>query len=446
MAHVIKRGLNVPIAGPPVQTISPGPKVASVALLGDDYVGMRPRLLVSEGDRVKAGQPVFEDKKTEGVIFTAPAAGTVASINRGDKRKFLSLVIDTEGDEAEVFAKHESLDNVTLDQARELLVQSGEWTALRTRPFSRVPGIEDNASSIFVTAMDTNPLAGEPELVIAGHKEAFLHGLQVLTRINSGPVYVCTRDDSRIPGKDITGVQFETFSGPHPAGLAGTHIHMIDPVSLNHRVWTIGYQDVIAWGYLFLQGKVWQERVIAIAGPAVTKPQLYTTTRGANLNDLTKGLLSESNVRIVNGSVLHGRAAESPVNFLGRYENQVSVLAEGNHREFLGWQKPGANKFSITGVYLGSWLSGKRFAMDTNLNGSKRSMVPVGTYERVMPLDIMPTQLLRALITEDSEQAQLLGCLELHEEDLALCTYVCPGKYDYGKILRDNLTRIEKEF
>jgi Na+-transporting NADH:ubiquinone oxidoreductase subunit A len=445
MAHVIKRGLNIPIAGTPVQTIANGPKISRVGLMGCDYIGMRPRLLVNEGDKVRMGQAIFEDKKTPGVLYSAPAAGTVLAINRGQKRKFDSLVIEVQGDEAESFQGYQALNSVSNEQARELLVKSGEWTALRTRPFSRVPAIDATANSIFVTAMDTNPLAAEPELIISNHKEAFIHGLQVLTRINNGPVYVCTRDDSRVPGSEITGVQFEAFSGPHPAGLAGTHIHFLDPVSIKHTVWTIGYQDVIAWGYLFLNGRLYNQRIVSVAGPVVAKPQLYSTLRGANLGDLVSGNVNGSNNRVISGSILCGRTAAAPVDFLGRYDVQVSVLEEGNFREFLGWQKPGLNKFSITRAFLGSLLKSKRFRMTTNLNGSKRSMVPIGTYERVVPLDVMPTQLLRALITDDSDNAQALGCLELHEEDLGLCTFVCPGKYEYGRILRENLTRIEKE-
>ncbi len=445
MVHSITRGLDLPIAGQPVQSISAGPAITSVGLIGDDYVGMRPRMLVREGDRVKTGQALFEDKKTEGVIYTSPAAGTIQSVNRGAKRKFESIVVAVDGEDSESFKSYDSLDDLTQEEARGLLVASGEWTALRTRPFSRVPAIDATASSIFVTAMDTNPLAPEAELIISQHKEAFVAGLQVVTKINKGQVYVCTREDSRAPGNEVRGVRFESFAGPHPAGLAGTHIHLLDPVSVSHVVWTIGYQDVIAWGHLFLSGQPFMERTVAVAGPVVKKPQLYTTRRGANLLELTAGNLDSDDARIISGSVLQGRAATEPVQFLGRYHNQVSVLEEGNTREFLGWQKPGADKFSITGAFLGSWLKGKRFNMTTNINGGYRTMVPIGGYERVMPLDIVPTFLLRALITGDTDQAQKLGCLELDEEDLGLCTYVCPGKYEYGTILRDNLTQIEKE-
>lgn len=446
MPFEIKKGLDLPIAGQPVQAIEAGPEISQVALLGDNYVGMKPTLQVQPGDKVKTGQPIFTDKKTEGVTYTAPASGTVAAINRGDKRKFLSLVIDIEGDDTEKFRSFDSLEEVEAETIQQQLTTSGLWSALRTRPFSKVPQPGSEPNSIFVTAMDTNPLSAEPELIVSNHGEDFVTGLTAIAKLTSGRTYVCTRNDSRIPGENIPGVQFEEFSGPHPAGLPGTHIHLLDPVGPDKMVWQIGYQDVIAIGHLFNHGELMTERVVAIAGPRVKKPGLYRTQLGANLMQLTSGLVEGGDdTRIISGSVLGGTTAKEPVNFLGRYDLQVTALEEGNKREFLGWQGPGFNKFSVTRIYAGALGAGKKFKMNTNLNGSKRSMVPVGTYERIMPLDILPTQLLRALIVEDTDSAQALGCLELAEEDLALCTYVCPGKYEYGSILRDNLTLIEKE-
>ena len=445
MANVIRKGLNLPIDGKPVQAIESGAEVTQVAILGDDYVGMKPKLLVQEGDSVKLGQPVFEDKKTPGVIFTAPTSGKVVNINRGEKRKFLSMVFDVEGDAEETFANHDSVVDLDREAVQQQLLESGMWQSLRTRPFSKtpLPGTEPN--SIFVTAMDTNPLAAEPELIISNHSDEFIAGLHVVSKLTSGKTFVCTRNDSRIPGDKVPGVVQEEFHGPHPAGLPGTHIHILDPVGPNKTVWQIGYQDVIAIGHLFTTGRLMTKRTVSIAGPRVNKPGLYETRVGANLTELTNGVLKGDDVRLVSGSVLGGHTADEPVNFLGRYHVQVTALEEGDKREFLGWQGPGFNKFSVTRIYAGALGADKLFKMSTNINGSKRSMVPVETYERVMPLDILPTQLLRALIVNDTDQAQALGCLELAEEDLGLCTYVCPGKYEYGSILRENLTQIEKE-
>ena len=448
MAFEIKRGLDIPINGEPVQQIKEGPNVTQVALIGDDYIGMRPRMLVQVGDKVKLGQAVFEDKKTEGVIYTAPGAGTVSAINRGEKRKFESLVIDLEGDAAEDFGKVSDLGSLTCESATEKLTQSGLWTAFRTRPFNRVPVPNSQPNSIFVTATDTNPLAAEPELIIAEHHDHFVAGLNVVTKLCEGKTFVCSRGDSRVPGKEIPEAQFEVFEGPHPAGLPGTHIHQLDPVGTTKTVWFIGYQDVIAIGHLFSTGKLMTERTIAVAGPKVDNPGLFKTRLGAQIGQVIAGNVKDEDTRVISGSILSGRTSTEPTDFLGRYHVQVTALAEGNIREFLGWQGPGLNKFSITNIYMGGLLNrlrGKKFDMNTNINGSHRGMVPVETYERVMPLDILPTYLLRALISGDTETAQNLGCLELDEDDLALCTYVCPGKYDYGQILRENLTLIEKE-
>lgn len=445
MVHQIKQGLNIPINGVPVQDIKDGPQIKSVAILGDDFVGMRPTMLVGEGDKVKLGQPVMSDKKNEGVVFTAPGSGTVRSINRGEKRRFLSLIIDLEGNEETTFDKIESLEEVDVDEVKKLLIASGLWTSFRTRPFSKVPAIDSEPNSIFVTAMDTNPLAAEPELIVDSKKDEFVAGLAAIRHLTTGKTFVCTRADSRMPGSEVSGITFEQFAGPHPAGLAGTHIHKLDPVGPNKTVWNINYQDVIAIGHLITTGRIMTERVVAVGGPRVSNPGLFKTRIGACIDDIITGNSNVDNARVVSGSVLSGRTAETPVNYLGRYHQAVAVLEEGNKREFLGWQGPGFDKFSITKIYAGAVGAGKSFDLTTSSGGSHRAMVPVGTYERVMPLDILPTQLLRAILTEDTELAQALGCLELDEEDLGLCTFVCPGKYDYGTVLRNNLTIIEKE-
>jgi Na+-transporting NADH:ubiquinone oxidoreductase subunit A len=446
MVFELKEGLDLPISGVPVQDIKPGPKITRVGLIGDDYVGMRPTMLVQVGDQVKLGQPVFNDKKTQGVVYTAPGAGRVVAINRGEKRKFESIEFELEGDEEITFESFASLAELSREQIQKQLVDSGTWCSLRTRPFSKVPVPGTEPNSIFVTAMDTNPLSAEPELIISRHKELFISGLQVICKLTDGKTYVCTRPDSRIPGEDIPEIEFEQFQGPHPAGLAGTHIHFLDPVSANKTVWWIGYQDVIAIGHLFTTGRIMTERVVAVGGPMVAQPGLFETRLGACLDELlVAGETNTDHARAISGSVLCGRTSEPTKNYLGRYHNQVSVIEEGDDREFLGWQKPGKDKYSVTGIYLGSWLKNTLFPLTSSTGGSKRAMVPVGTYERVMPLDLLPTQLLRSIIYGDTEDSQKLGVLELDEEDLGLCTYVCPGKYDYGTILRDNLTLIEKE-
>ncbi|HAZ99839.1 Na(+)-translocating NADH-quinone reductase subunit A [Halomonas sp. CnH100-B] len=445
----VKKGLDLPITGAPEQRIEDAQPVRHVAILGTDYVGMKPTMEVQEGDKVKLGQLLFTDKKIDGVRFTAPAGGEVVAINRGEKRRLLSVVIKVdENEEAMTFASHDRGALAQLDRQTvvDQLVESGLWTALRTRPFSRTPAIDSVPADIFVTAVDTHPLSADPAFIINENAQAFEDGLKVLTRLTEGNVFLCTGANASVPGSDISGVKTESFAGPHPAGLVGTHIHYLSPVALHKKVWHIGYQDVIAFGKLFAEGKLDMSRIIAVGGPRAQKPRLLRTRIGASTEELLAGeIIQPEDTRVISGSVFSGAAAEGKVTYLGRFHNQVSLLEEGNKRTFMGWLSPGANRHSVMGIYLSKIKGLSNYAPTTSTNGSERAMVPVGNYERVMPLDVMPTQLLRSLIVGDIEVAMQLGCLELDEEDLALCTYVCPGKYEYGPILRDNLTMIEKE-
>ncbi len=404
---------------------------------------------VQEGDKVKLGQLLFTDKKIDGVRFTAPAGGEVVAINRGEKRRLLSVVIKVdENEEAITFASHDrgALGQLDRQTVVDQLVESGLWTALRTRPFSRTPAIDSVPADIFVTAVDTHPLSADPAFIINENAQAFEDGLKVLTRLTEGNVFLCTGANASIPGGDVSGVKTESFAGPHPAGLVGTHIHYLSPVALHKKVWHIGYQDVIAFGKLFVEGKLDISRIVAVGGPRAEKPRILRTRVGASTQELLAGeVIKPDDTRVISGSVFSGAAAEGKLTYLGRFHNQISLLEEGNKRTFMGWLSLGANRHSVMGIYLSKFKGLSNYAPTTSTNGSERAMVPVGNYERVMPLDIMPTQLLRSLIVGDIEVAMQLGCLELDEEDLALCTYVCPGKYEYGPILRDNLTMIEKE-
>jgi Na+-transporting NADH:ubiquinone oxidoreductase subunit A len=442
----LKKGLELPIQGAPKQQILEGNQVTRVALLGEEYVGMRPTMHVQVEDSVKKGQVLFEDKKNPGVRFTAPASGKVVAINRGDKRVLQSVVIEIISDDSESFAKYAAseLDQLNPESVVENLNASGLWTALRTRPYSKIPTLDSRPHSIFVNAMDTNPLAAEPQVVIAARSEDFINGLKVISRLTEGKVYLSKSPDAEVQSGDAA-VEIKEFSGPHPAGLVGTHIHYVDPVGANKTVWHIGYQDVIAVGALFTTGELDASRVIALAGPAANKPRLVATLQGADVAQLIAGEHGEQECRAVSGSVLHGTHAQGVHGYLGRYHNQISLLKEGREKELFGWLRPGGDKHSVTRAYLSHIAPKRLFDMTTTTNGSDRSMVPIGNYERIMPLDILPTLLLRDLISGDTDGAQQLGCLELDEEDLALCGYVCPGKYEYGNILRDCLTKIEKE-
>ncbi|MDX5299280.1 MAG: Na(+)-translocating NADH-quinone reductase subunit A, partial [Gammaproteobacteria bacterium] len=356
--------------------------------------------------------------------------------------------IEVDGDQGETFQRYAEaeLDKLQRDQVVDNLVQSGQWTAFRTRPYSKVPAPDATPNSIFVTAMDTNPLAADPQVVIATDPKAFENGLRVIRKLTQGKVFVCTRPGVKLSLPKDGAIEQHGFDGPHPAGNVGTHIHFLDPVSARKSVWHIGYQDVMSIGRLFLTGELDVARVVAVGGPCATKPRLLKTRVGASLDELLAGEKKTGvEVRAISGSVFGGRTSRGSCAYLGRYATQVSLLEEGNKREFLGWLSPGTRRFSKLNIYLSSLTKGRLFDFTTTTNGSERAMVPVGTYEEVMPLDILPTQLLRSILVGDTEQAQKLGVLELDEEDLALCTFVCPGKYEYGPVLRQNLTRIEVE-
>lgn len=444
----IRKGLDLPIEGSPSSELDETKSVGEVAILGSDYVNMRPTMLVKIGDQVKIGQPVFECKRQLGVIYTAPAAGEIIGLNRGQRRVFQSVAIRPDDREEQIEFTHyqsTSPENANETNVRNLLLESGLWSSFRTRPYSKNPSSDEKPNSIFVNSMDTNPLALDPMVVISQYAGDFANGLRIISKLTDGTTFVCHQEGKKLPA--VSGnIQLNSFSGPHPSGNAGTHIHFLDPVSANKTVWTINYQDVIAIGKLFTTGRLWVERIISMAGPQIKSPRLIKTRLGASINDLVSGeLLNEDNVRVISGSILSGFEAKGPFAYLGRYHNQISALEEGHRREFLGWAGAGGNKFSIKPSFVSSLSPSKKFSFTTSTEGSFRAMIPTGNYEKVMPLDILPTQLLRALVTKQTDLAQQLGCLELEEEDLALCTFVDHGKVDYGPILRENLTQIDEE-
>lgn len=450
------RGLDLPLAGAPTLELRTARAPHHVALLGADALGLKPRLLVELGVAVKRGQPVFEDRGNPGVLFTAPAAGKVTAINRGERRALVSVVVElneaeregtTGPDDLHVFASwreghHEDLQRKEL---RALLLESGMWTAFRARPFSRLPPATHVPEAIFVTALDSHPLAPPMEKVLEGSEPDFALGLRLVARMTDGKTWLC-RAPGTLAGLEVEGVTVAEFEGPHPAGTVGLHIHTLHPVGRGRVVWHVGAQDVVAIGRLARHGHLPVERIISLAGPAVKAPRLLHTRLGASLESLTEGALDAGEVRTISGSVLGGRQARGAVEgYLGRYHTQVSCLREGREREFFGWLRPGLDKFSAIPTVLSKLLPGRRLPLSTSANGGARSMVPIGLYERVMPMDLLPTFLLRALAMDDVEQAEQLGALELDEEDLALCSFVCPGKTDWGAALRRNLERLERE-
>lgn len=455
--HQIRKGLDLPIAGKPQHAIS-RKQVSRVAIMALDYAGLKPRIRVQPGDTVKRGQALFEDKKAVGALFTSPGAGTVSAVHRGDRRALQSVVIDLTASEAteepmaadfQDFASYTGAAAASLSReaVRDLLVEAGLWVSFRTRPFSHVPHLDQIPDAIFITACDSNPLAPPMDRIVAGRQEALDAGVAAVAKLTDGPVFFCKQaSDTIAPTVAPSNLRIETFSGPHPSGTPGVHIHLLAPVSRKKTVWHVGLQDLLSMGVLVTTGRLDVTRVVSLAGPAVQEPRLLHTRLGALLDTLTEGELAEGENRVISGSVLSGRTASGEaLGYLGRFHNQISVLREGHEREFLGWLAPGGTKFSVTRLFLSKLTPSKLFGMHTGTNGSPRAIVPIGLYEEVMPMDILPTYLLRSLCVDDVEQAEKLGCLELDEEDLALCSFVDPGKTDFGTILRRNLELILKE-
>ena len=441
----IKKGLNIPILGIPDQVIYDNKIPKSVAVLGPDFNGLKPKMLVSEGDKVKRGTPLFCHKDAPEILYVSPCKGEVKVINRGEKRVLLSVVIDVESidDKGIAITKAHSKEKSQEQFIKKCLFDSGLWTSFLTRPYSKVPSSDSVPSSIFITAMDTEPLCPDADLIINQDLKAFEEGVNKISLLTKGNVFICKKNTSQL---EVKGFDTHKFSGPHPAGLAGTHMHFLDAPSSSRTVWSIGYQDVIAIGKLFLTGFIDINRVISIAGPYALKPRLVKTILGASLDDILEGEFNKNeDCRIISGSILSGFHAVDDLAFLGKYSRQITIIKEDLEKHFFGWIKPQPNKFSVMPVLLSAFGFFKLFNLTSNLNGGRRAMVPTGVFETLMPQDFLPTQMLRALLVMDTDVAQSLGALELDEEDLALCTFACPAKYEYGSALRDSLQKIEKE-
>ena len=411
MRIAIRRGMDIRLAGAPVQSLGEVRPAGFAALLGRDYPGIRPHFLVEVGEAVVRGQPLFVDRKRPDIAFTAPVSGTVADIARGARRMLDALVLRV-GDAPP--RRFDSIDPADPGALRQLLLASGLWTAFRTRPFERLPDPDASPAAIFVTAIDTAPLAADPALVISANETAFRAGVEALGHLTEGPVFVCQAPGAPL-APEAGRIRVAEFAGPHPAGLPGTHIHHLMPASAARTVWHIGYQDVIAIGLLLATGELWGERIVSLAGPAVRRPRLVHVAPGADIDELASGGNVAPDAALLSGSVLHGHSSR----FLGRYHTQVTALSP----------RPGVGRL---GDAL-RWLLRRR---------PHDAILPVTAYERVMPLGLLPVPLLRALAVGDVETAERLGCLELAEDDLALLNYVCPTGTDYGPLLRHALDEI----
>lgn len=448
MPEVIKlrKGLDIKLQGKADKIFMRAERATSYAVKPTDFQGIMPKLVAKPGDEVKVGSVLFFDKYNPEIKFTSPVSGKVSAINRGERRKILEVVV--EPDPQDDYIEYKVADPFTLsrEEILKLLLESGMWPAIQQRPYAIIANPSKKPKAIFISGFDSSPLAPDLDFLVKDFEKEFQKGIDVLSRLTEGKIHLSLNAEYP-PSKTYSrakGVELHYFKGPHPAGNVGVQIHHIDPVNKGEYVWYIRPMDVIRMGKFFMDGKLDNSAMVALTGSEVIKPVYYKMIRGACISNLIKDNLKGNHNRYITGNVLTGTAI-SHNGYLGFYDNQVTVIPEGDHYEFLGWAAPGLNKFSTSRTFF-SWLQpDKEYRLDTNLNGGKRAFVITGQYEKVLPMNIYPVHLLKSILVEDIDMMEKLGIYEVAEEDMALCEFVCTSKTDVQHILRTGLDLMKKE-
>ncbi len=448
MSTVIKlrKGLNIKLAGKAEKILLPEVPMARYGVRFADFPGLVARLEVQEGDRVMAGSVLFHDKSFPEIKYVSPVPGVVREVIRGEKRVLTEVVIDQDGTDKIDFGAADPL-SLSREEVKEKLLESGLWPVLRQRPYHIVARPSETPRDVFISAFDSAPLAPDLDFVMTNTHGGFLQaGINALTRLTDGKVHISQEaEGTRVAEmKNLQNVEFHRFSGPHPAGNVGVQIHHIAPVSKGEVVWTVDLQDVVAIGRLFSTGFHDREKIIALAGPAAQHRKYYRIRPGASVSGILKGNLGEGNLRIISGNVLTGKKI-SPEGSFGFYDNMVTVIPEGDYHEFFGWATPGLKKFSYWRTFVSKLLPAREYRMDTNMHGGHRAFVVTGHYENVLPMDIYPVHLLKAILAGDVELMENLGIYEVAEEDFALCEYIDPSKTEIQEIIRSGISLMIKE-
>ncbi len=443
--YSVKKGLDIKLLGEAEKAVV-DLDAKRFAIKPPDFLGCFPKMLIKEGDSVKAGTPLFFDKYRENIVYTSPVSGKFVEIKRGAKRKILELIIESDGNYESI--DFGSADPASIDKqtALEKLLKSGIWPLIRQRPYSVVANPDDTPKSIFVAAFSSAPLAPQYDFMVQGREKELQAGLNVLAKLTSGKVHLNTHNklNNADTFKGFKNVQLNTFAGPHPSGNVSVHISRIDPVNKGDVIWYTDVQGVITIGKLFLTGKYDSSGVIALTGSEVTKPRYYRVYRGAGITNMIVNNVSGGKNRFISGDVLTGTKIE-PDGFLGFYDSQVTVIPEGDYYEFFGWANPGFGKWSFSKTYP-AWLTpNKKYRLDTNLHGGLRAFVLTGLYEKVFPFDIYPMQLMKAILVEDIDLMENLGIYEIDAEDFALCEVIDPSKINMQEIVRKGLEMMRKE-
>lgn len=450
MAEVIKikRGLDIKMNGQAELIYVKAPRAKTYAIKPGDWHGLTPKIIPKLCDEVKVGTPIFYDKYHPEVKFCSPVSGILSSINRGERRRIVEVVVEDDGkDTAESFKQGEP-SGMKREEIVENLLNSGLWPLIRRRPYTVTARTGEVPKSIFISAFDTSPLAPDYDFLLKDAVEDFQWGVNVLKQLTEGKVHLNL--DGRYPSvrtlSTIKGAELNHFKGPHPAGNVGIQIHKLDPINKGEVVWVVQPQDVITIGRLFKTGKYDPSVVVALTGARVEKPQYYKTIRGAAVAPLLEKQLREGDNRVISGNVLNGKKIDPETGYVGHFDSQLSVIKEGNYHELFGWMMPGFKKMSVSRSFASRWLApNRKFDMDTNYHGGHRAFVMTGEYEKVLPMDIYPMQLLKAILVNDIDKMEQLGIYEIDEEDLALCEFVCTSKTPVTKILRDGLRAMRKE-
>ncbi|MCU0459294.1 MAG: Na(+)-translocating NADH-quinone reductase subunit A [Bacteroidales bacterium] len=442
----LRKGLNIKLAGKAEKILLPEAPVTRYGVRFADFPGLVARLEVQEGDKVMAGSVLFHDKMFPEIKYVSPVSGVVREVLRGEKRVLTEVIIDLDGTGRIDFGAADPL-RLSRGEVTEKLLKSGLWPVLRQRPYHIVARPSETPRDIFISAFDTAPLAPDLDFIMANTHGGFLQtGINVLSRLTDGKVHISQESEgTRVAEmKNLQNVEFHRFSGPHPAGNVGVQIHHIAPVSKGEVVWTLDLQDVVAIGRLFSTGFHDREKIIALAGPGAQHRKYHRIRPGASVESILKGNLGEGNMRIISGNVLTGKKISQEGSF-GFYDNMVTVIPEGDYHEFFGWATPGLTKFSYWRTFLSKLLPGREFQVDTNMHGGHRAFVVSGHYENVLPMDIYPVHLLKAILAGDIELMENLGIYEVAEEDFALCEYIDPSKTEIQEIIRSGISLMIKE-
>jgi len=442
----LRKGLNIKIAGKAEKILLPEVSVTRYGVRFADFPGLTAKLEVKEGSLVKAGSVLFHDKAFPEIKYVSPVSGEVKEIVRGDKRLLTEIVIEQQGSEKIDFGAADPL-KLSREEVTEKIMNSGLWPLLRQRPYHIVARPGRVPKAIFISAFDTAPLAPDIDFILAntrgGHMQA---GINALSRLTDGKIHISFDNEGSRVGemKNLKGVEFHYFKGPHPAGNVGVQIHHIDAVSKGEVVWTVDIQDVVALGRLFETGFHDRERIIALTGTGALHRKYHRTRPGASVSAILKGNLKDDHQRVISGNVLTGKKI-SPDGSLGFYDNMVTVLPEGDYSEFFGWASPGFTKFSYWRAFISKLIPKKEYDLDTNIHGGRRAFVVTGHYENVLPMDIYPVHLIKAILAEDIDLMENLGIYEVAEEDFALCEYIDPSKSEIQELIRHGINLMIKE-